>query len=115
MQIPPLTLLTLTNASFPGLGLGASLCSASEVTDGMVSASVEALASTVSDEQLATGLIYPTLSRVREVSAVIATEVIKYAVKHGLAKSPPAEGTDVAKLVDSAMYKPTYLSKKSAL
>eukprot|EP01108_Squamamoeba_japonica_P006662 TRINITY_DN5439_c0_g1_i3.p2 TRINITY_DN5439_c0_g1~~TRINITY_DN5439_c0_g1_i3.p2 ORF type:complete len:397 (-),score=242.52 TRINITY_DN5439_c0_g1_i3:29-1219(-) len=97
---------------FPGLGLGASLCAAERVTDGMVAASVAALAATVSDEQLATGAIYPTLSRVREASSCIAKAVIERAVAEGIARMPPAADVDLDKLISDAMYEPVYAAGK---
>ncbi|CAN0147411.1 unnamed protein product [Ascophyllum nodosum] len=54
---------------FPGLALGAKLCQATLVTDEMIMAASEALASCNSPEELAQGRIYPGLSDVRGMSA----------------------------------------------
>jgi malate dehydrogenase (oxaloacetate-decarboxylating)(NADP+) len=55
---------------------------------------------------MANGRIYPTLPRIREVSAAIATAVAEIAYDQGLATEPrPA---DLAKHVRDFMYNPTY-------
>ena len=93
---------------FPGLGLGASLAGAKHVTNGMVVASVRALANFVDDEQLKKGLLYPPLSDVRKVSRCIAVDVVNRAIKEGEA-TVELKGS-VEELVDNATYQPTYVS-----
>jgi len=69
---------------FPGLGLGAVLSKAKHVTDSMVEAASLALSESLTDEEHALGLIYPKLTRVREVSAQIAHRVIHVAQEAGV-------------------------------
>lgn len=70
---------------FPGLALGAKLCQATLVTDGMIMAASEALAACNSPEELASGRIYPGLSDIRSISASVAAAVMKQAHSEGVA------------------------------
>jgi malate dehydrogenase (oxaloacetate-decarboxylating)(NADP+) len=62
-----------------GLGLGAILARASSVTDSMVEASSLGLAGSLSAEEESLDMLYPRIERIREISAVIATKVIRAA------------------------------------
>ncbi|MGB5621349.1 MAG: NAD-dependent malic enzyme [Gammaproteobacteria bacterium] len=64
---------------FPGLGLGSLLCGASRITDAMITAASGALAGEVSEEELADGMLYPAISRLRPVSRVVAAAVMAQA------------------------------------
>ena len=57
---------------FPGVGLGVLASEASRVTDEMFTAAAKSLNDQVTAEDLKIGRIYPSLSRIREVSANIA-------------------------------------------
>ena len=69
---------------FPGLGLGALLSGATLVTESMIGAAAHALADSVTDEELATGLLLPAMSRLRDVSAHVAKAVVDQAVHEGV-------------------------------
>jgi malate dehydrogenase (oxaloacetate-decarboxylating)(NADP+) len=69
---------------FPGLGLGTILSQATKVTDGMILTASESLASCVTEEEFGRGLLYPDVSRIREVSLQIARDVIRTAQKDGV-------------------------------
>ncbi|KFY16786.1 hypothetical protein V491_05228, partial [Pseudogymnoascus sp. VKM F-3775] len=73
---------------FPGLGLGAILGKVSRVTDDMVYTSAAALSGCLNSEEIAKGLIYPHISRVRDASAVVAREVMKCARRDGVSELP---------------------------
>jgi malate dehydrogenase (oxaloacetate-decarboxylating)(NADP+) len=91
---------------FPGVGLGAIASGTSRVTDDMFLAAARVLASMVSDRDLALGRVYPSLSRIREVSALIAAEVAAIAHERGLAREPrPA---DILADVRARMFQPVY-------
>ena len=90
---------------FPGLGLGALLGGASEISDEMISASARALAHAVTDAELERGLLYPSVTRLREVSAAIATAVIKQAVAEGKGVAP---ADDIHQFVCDSMWTPSY-------
>jgi malate dehydrogenase (oxaloacetate-decarboxylating)(NADP+) len=91
---------------FPGVGLGAIACRARRVTDEMFLTAARTLADQVSEADLAQGSLYPPLSRVRDVSATIATAVARVAYEHGLAAAP--KPADLAAFVRAQMYDPRY-------
>lgn len=93
---------------FPGVGLGVVVSESSRVTDEMFAAAAKTLASMVTDDDLAMGRVYPSLSRIREVSREIAIEVAKIAFDRGLARA--ARPADIAAAVTTAMYEPHYTS-----
>ena len=93
---------------FPGVGLGAIASRARHVTDEMFFAAARSLAAQVSDQDLEQGSLYPSLARVREVSANIATAVAEVAFARNLAAmSRPA---DLAEHIRGQMYDPHYRS-----
>lgn len=69
---------------FPGLGLGTILGQASRVTDKMILTASESLANCVTEEEFSRGLLYPDVSRIREVSLHLARDVIRTAQKEGV-------------------------------
>ncbi|MEO0424267.1 MAG: NAD-dependent malic enzyme [Pseudomonadota bacterium] len=91
---------------FPGLGMGALLAGASQVTDGMISAASQALADAVADDELADGLLFPAIERLREVSAQVATAVMARAMDDGVALA--ADRDTIAERVTQAMWYPEY-------
>ena len=91
---------------FPGVGLGILASEASRVTDEMFAAAAKALDEQVSEKDFVLGRIYPSLSRVREVSVNIALAVATIAFARGLtAMSKPS---DLLGHIKSKMYDPTY-------
>ena len=91
---------------FPGVGLGAIVAETRGVTDEMFLAAAETLAAHVSAERLAVGALYPSVVTLRGVSREIAIRVAAEAIRSGL--SPLPADTDVAALVDAAMWWPAY-------
>ena len=72
----------------------------------MFLAASKALANQVTEEDLAQGLIYPPLTRIRDVSAAIACSVADIAFDNELAEiEKPA---DLIGYVRSLMYEPGY-------
>jgi malate dehydrogenase (oxaloacetate-decarboxylating)(NADP+) len=92
--------------AFPGIGLGVIACEAMSVTDEMFSVAAKALANAVSEDDLAQGRIYPSLTRIKEVSAAIATAVAEVAYSQGLARKPKPR--DLSTYIKSQMYEPEY-------
>ena len=91
---------------FPGVGLGALVSEAREVTDGMFLVAAQTLASLVAPEDLALGRVYPSLTKVREVSLRIAAAVAEAAYSQGLtARARPA---DVIEDIRARMFEPVY-------
>ncbi|KAF8527500.1 malate dehydrogenase [Hysterangium stoloniferum] len=69
---------------FPALGLGTIISKAVNVTDSMVEQAAVALSNSLTPEEHADGLIYPRLNRIRQVSATIASAVVRAAQKDGV-------------------------------
>jgi malate dehydrogenase (oxaloacetate-decarboxylating)(NADP+) len=91
---------------FPGVGLGALASGIRRVTDGMFLAAAQVLAAQVSEVDLAQGRIYPPLSNIREVSALIAAEVAAIAYREGL--TPREAPDDILADIRARMYQPVY-------
>jgi malate dehydrogenase (oxaloacetate-decarboxylating)(NADP+) len=64
---------------FPGIGLGTILSKAVQVTDAMIYASGEALPTMITEEEKSRRLLYPSITRIRAVSARVALYVIRAA------------------------------------
>jgi len=91
---------------FPGLGLGVVVCGARHVTDEMFAAAARALARIVSNADLERGRVYPSLSKIREISLAIATAVARVAYDQKLATVPEPE--DLQTFIAEDMYQPVY-------
>ena len=94
---------------FPGLGMGAVLANASEVTDGMVAAASEALARYTAEHHLADGLVYPPISALQEVSIQVATAVIHQAFADGVATTRNFAPMQAEDWVRRHFWRPRYL------
>jgi malate dehydrogenase (oxaloacetate-decarboxylating) len=91
---------------FPALGLGALLAGAHTVSDGMITAAARTLAEQVSEADLECGLLYPDVARLREVTALVASEVCRQAHGEGLAtREMPGDFVGAAR---AAMWWPDY-------
>jgi malate dehydrogenase (oxaloacetate-decarboxylating)(NADP+) len=91
---------------FPGIGLGVIACAARYVTDEMIFSAAKALAGETSDADLEQGRVFPSLSRIRDVSAVIAEAVAGTAYKQGITMNP--KPIDLRKYIKAQMYEPKY-------
>jgi malic enzyme len=92
---------------FPGIGLGAVVSEAREVTDEMFLAAGDALAASVSEERLAVGAIYPSQSELRRVSRAVAVAVARCARDGGVGRHLPDE--DLERAVDDMIWEPAYV------
>lgn len=90
---------------FPGLGLGSIVIKARHVTNTMVMAAAERLAHMVTDEEREQGLIYPPLTRIREISKAVAVSVAQKAMDEGMANEYDG---DLNILMQENMYIPDY-------
>jgi malate dehydrogenase (oxaloacetate-decarboxylating) len=90
---------------FPGLGLGALAVRARKVTDGMTNAASKMLASLVTPEERAEGLLFPSVTRLQSVSFAVAIAVAREAVRAGVADWPEGE---IEQAVSQARWDPDY-------
>jgi malate dehydrogenase (oxaloacetate-decarboxylating)(NADP+) len=91
---------------FPGVGLGALISEAREVTDAMFLAAARTLARLVQPEDLAVGRVYPPLTKIRDVSLQIAIAVATAAYDTRLAQAP--RPLDLEADIRSRMFEPVY-------
>jgi len=93
---------------FPGLGLGAILSDAREVTDGMVLEAAYALADYTAERHLDKGWVFPPVEELQEASVRVATRVIAKAMEEGVAAAT-LEPSAIEAYVRSRFWKPEYL------
>jgi malate dehydrogenase (oxaloacetate-decarboxylating)(NADP+) len=91
---------------FPGVGLGAIVSGARAVTDEMFLVAAHSLANQVTAADLERGRIYPPLSRIRKVSALIARDVAQVVYDKGLTDKEEPE--DIGAAIQEYMYQPVY-------
>ena len=90
---------------FPGLGLGVIVCRAATMPPSLFIAAARALAKLADPTDPAQGLL-PDISRLREVSATVAVDVINTATAQGIAQ---VQVDDPIEAVHEAMWSPEYL------
>jgi malate dehydrogenase (oxaloacetate-decarboxylating) len=83
---------------FPGLGFGAVLARAREITDGMVLEASYTLAEETPQASLDAGRVYPRVAGLREVSIKVAARVMQKALEDGVAAEYRIRGLDLAAL-----------------
>ncbi len=93
---------------FPGLGLGVIVCRAATMPPSLFIAAARALAKLADPTDPAKGLL-PDISRLREVSATVAVDVINTAQAAGIAR---VQVDDPIEAVHEAMWWPEYLPIK---
>jgi len=89
---------------FPGLGLGALAAKATKIDESCLLVAASALAEEVDGDALATGSLYPPLSRLRDVSVAIAVKVANHLHRTGNAGA--SKPGDMEAHVRSTMYDP---------
>lgn len=94
---------------FPGLGFGAILADAKEITDGMVLEAAYALADYVSQHHAQSDALYPPVDELRAVSLEVAARVVLQAQKDGVAQAPALTLSGARKLVAEKAWKAEYL------
>lgn len=107
MKLPARACLTLMMVAHIGLGLGSILAKASSVTDAMVEAASLGLAHSLTKGEEDAGLVYPRIERIREISAHIATDVIRTAQQAGVSRNVALKGKsdeELTKWVVSKMW-----------
>lgn len=91
---------------FPGIGLGLVTASPRVVPQSVFLSAAEALSKKVSDEDLENGSLFPSLTKIREVSQSIAAAVAEECFTAGVAGVPKPK--DLSEAIQAAMYKPVY-------
>ncbi|KAL5224417.1 hypothetical protein ABZP36_011056 [Zizania latifolia] len=71
---------------FPGIGLGALLSGARHISDGMLQAAAECLASYITDDEIRKGILFPSISSIRHITARVGAAVVRAAVDEDLAE-----------------------------
>ncbi len=93
---------------FPGLGLGVIVCRAATMPPSLFIAAARALAK-LADPRTRPRACCPDISRLREVSATVAVDVINTATAQGIAQ---VQVDDPIEAVHEAMWTPEYLPIK---
>lgn len=102
---------------FPGIGLGTLLSGARVISDGMLQAASECLAAYMKEEEVLQGIIYPPISRIRDITKEVAAAVIREAVDEDLAEGyrdmdarelKKLNKEETLKYVENNMWKPIY-------
>ena len=92
---------------FPGMGLGAIVAEAREITDEMFLLAARTLSEMVSAERLESGALYPAVSDLRNVSRQIALQVVCQSRDCGVGRL--YRDDEAADAIDAAMWYPEYL------
>jgi malate dehydrogenase (oxaloacetate-decarboxylating)(NADP+) len=91
---------------FPAMGMAILATEATRVTEEMFIVAAKAVAAQVTEENLASGLIYPPQSRIFEASLSVAATIAAYVFDKGLARVPrPA---DIEVHLRAMAYRPAY-------
>ncbi|XP_058084251.1 NAD-dependent malic enzyme 59 kDa isoform, mitochondrial [Magnolia sinica] len=102
---------------FPGIGLGTLLAGAHFISDGMLQAASECLASYMTDEQLQKGILYPSISSIRHITTEVGAAVLQAAVAEELAEGHGEVGPkelmhmskdEMVKYIARSMWYPIY-------
>ena len=93
---------------FPGVGLGARVSEAREVTDSMFATAARQLAEEVNDAELEAGSLFPSVARIRDVTAHVAAGVAREARVSGVA-GRPMEDDLIPGVIAEAMWQPGYI------
>jgi malate dehydrogenase (oxaloacetate-decarboxylating)(NADP+) len=91
---------------FPAMGMAVFATEATRVTEEMFIVAARVVAEQVTEENLATGLIYPPQSRILDASLHVAERVAAYIFDNGLARVPRPD--DIGSLIRTRAYRPVY-------
>ncbi len=91
---------------FPGIGLGAIVSGASQVTDGMIAAAAIALADSLTSDELSDGCLTPEVTRLWDVCGEVAIAVAYQAVEDGVAEKRTVD--ELQKRINEYRWVPEY-------
>jgi malic enzyme len=92
---------------FPGVGLGAIISEATEVPESFFMVAARTLAECITPDRLEAHALYPDQSRLREISARIAANIVREAKRLNIGRMIP-DG-DIDQLVRDSMWYPDYM------
>uniref|UniRef100_A0A915Q7N5 Malic enzyme n=1 Tax=Setaria digitata TaxID=48799 RepID=A0A915Q7N5_9BILA len=92
---------------FPGIGLGVVLFQIKHIVDEIFLIAAKKVASSVTEQDISFGQIYPSLCKIRDISAAIALEIGNYSYKHQLAGLYP-KPENMEKYIASQIYSVHY-------
>uniref|UniRef100_A0A804PAE3 Malic enzyme n=1 Tax=Zea mays TaxID=4577 RepID=A0A804PAE3_MAIZE len=75
-----------SGSPFSNVSLGALLSGARHVSDGMLQAAAECLASYITDDEIRKGILFPSVSSIRHITARVGAAVVRAAVAEDLAE-----------------------------
>ncbi|WCJ23170.1 NADP-dependent malic enzyme [Euphorbia peplus] len=84
---------------FPGIGLGTLVSGAHIITDDMLLAASECLAAYMTHEEIQKGILYPSISSIRDITAEVGAAVLRAAVAEDLAEGHGNVGPRELKLM----------------
>ena len=88
------------------MGMAVFATEATRVTEEMFMIAAKAVAKQVTEDNLASGLIYPPQSRMLDASLHVAERVASYIFDKGLARVPRPD--DIGALIRMRAYRPVY-------
>jgi malate dehydrogenase (oxaloacetate-decarboxylating)(NADP+) len=88
------------------MGMAVFATEAERITDDMFIVAAKAVAEQVTEENLATGLIYPPQSKIFATSLHVATRIAECIFDHDLARVERPK--DIAALIQARLYSPSY-------
>jgi malate dehydrogenase (oxaloacetate-decarboxylating)(NADP+) len=91
---------------FPAMGMAVYATETTRVTEEMFIVAAQAVAEQVTEENLASGLIYPPHSHILDVSLHVAERIATHIFDKGLARVPRPK--DVGGLIRARAYRPVY-------
>lgn len=91
---------------FPGVGLGAVVSGASQITDGMIAAAAVALADSLTSTELSDSCLMPEVTRLWDVSGEVGLALANQAVMDGVAKKISSD--EMQAKIDAYRWVPEY-------
>jgi malate dehydrogenase (oxaloacetate-decarboxylating)(NADP+) len=91
---------------FPAMGLAIYATQATHVSDQMFLRAGQALAETLNEDEMKSGLLYPKRHRLRECSLHVATKIAEQIFTDGHTDKEPPD--DIAAFVEGFMWTPAY-------
>jgi malate dehydrogenase (oxaloacetate-decarboxylating)(NADP+) len=92
---------------FPGIGLAIVTCRIRHMPEELFYLTAKTLSNQVTEEDLSSGLVYPPIEKIRDVSRKIAVALAEYAYEKNLAALYP-KPTNLEDFIQTQQYSPEY-------